>query len=64
MVLIFLGLQTIHNYSGKEMVKSLLITILFMFIVVLVVLVVTIMCEQVMKFLSTIGKELVQNVSS
>ena len=63
-VLIFLGLQTIHNYSGKEMVKSLLITILFMFIVVLVVLVVTIMCEQVMKFLSTIGKELVQNVSS
>lgn len=48
-VLIFLGLQTIHNYSGKEMVKSLLITALFSFVVIVVILVVTIMCEQVMK---------------
>lgn len=63
-VLIFLGLQTIHNYSGKEMVKSLLITALFSFVVIVVILVVTIMCEQVMKFLTTIGKELVRNVSS
>ncbi|MCI8461521.1 MAG: hypothetical protein HFG25_01005 [Lachnospiraceae bacterium] len=63
-VLIFLGLQTIHNYSGKEMVKSLLITALFIFVVIVVILVVTIMCEQVMKFLTTIGKELVRNVSS
>ena len=63
-VLIFLGLQTIHNYSGKEMVKSLLITALFIFVVIVVILVVTIMCEQVMKFLTTVGKELVRNVSS
>ena len=63
-VLIFLGLQTIHNYSGKEMIKSLLITALFIFVVIVVILVVTIMCEQVMKFLTTIGKELVRNVSS
>ena len=63
-VLIFLGLQTIHNYSGKEMVKSLLITALFIFVVIVVILVVTIMCEQVMKFLTTIGRELVRNVSS
>ena len=62
--MIFLGLQTIHNYSGKEMIKSLLITALFIFVVIVVILVVTIMCEQVMKFLTTIGKELVRNVSS
>ena len=63
-VLILLGLQTMHNYSGKEMVKSILATGLLIFVVIAVVLMVTIMCEQVVKFLSTLGKELVRNVSS
>lgn len=61
-ILLFLGLQTIHNYSVKEMIKSILITILFMFVVIVVILIVTIMWEQVWTFISTIGKELTQNV--
>lgn len=61
-ILIFLGLQTIHNYSIGEMIKSILITILFMFVAIVVILIVTIMWEQVWTFISTIGKELTQNV--
>ncbi len=61
-ILLFLGLQTIHNYSIGEMIKSVLITILFMFVVIVVILIVTIMWEQVWTFLSTLGKELTQNV--
>lgn len=61
-ILLFLGLQTMHNYSVKEMIKSVLITILFMFVVIVVILIVTIMWEQVWTFISTIGKELAQNV--
>lgn len=62
-VLLFVGLQTIHNYTVKETVKSILVTALFLFVVIVVILVVTIMCEQVLQFVTTIGKELVRNVS-
>lgn len=61
-ILVFLGLQTVHNYTVKETIKSLLLTALFMFIVIIVVLIVTIMWEQVWNFVSTVGKELTQNV--
>lgn len=61
-VLIFLGLQTVHNYTVKETIRSILLTALFIFVVIVVILIVTIMWEQVWKFLSTIGKELTQNV--
>lgn len=61
-IALFIGLQTVHNYSGKEMVKSILFTVLFMFIVVVILMTVSIMWEQVWNFLSTIGKELIQNV--
>lgn len=62
MILVFLGLQTVHNYTVKETIKGILLTILLMFVVVVVVLLVTIMWEQVWKFLSTVGEELTQNV--
>ena len=61
-ILIFLGLQTVHNYTVRETIKGILLTALFMFIVIVVILIITIMWEQVWKFLSTIGKELTQNV--
>lgn len=61
-ILVFLGLQTVHNYTVKETIKGLLLTALFIFIVIVVILIVTIMWEQVWKFLSTVGKELTQNV--
>lgn len=61
-IIIFIGLQTVHNYSGKETIKSILLTVLLIFVVILVLLIVSIMWEQVWTFLSTIGKELMQNV--
>ncbi len=62
LILIFLGLETVHDYSVKETIASILITFLFMLIVVIVVMVVTIMWDQVWSFLSTVGEELKQYV--
>lgn len=61
-LLVFLGLQTIHNYSFKATVASVLLTFLLMAIVVIVVMVVTIMWDQVWSFLTTVGEELKQYV--
>lgn len=61
-ILLFIGLQTVHNYSGKETIKAILLTALLIFVVVIVILIITIMWDQVWTFLSTIGKEFVQNV--
>ncbi len=62
LILIFLGLETVHDYSVKETIASILITFLLMLIVVIVVMVVTIMWDQVWSFLSTVGEELKQFV--
>lgn len=62
LILMYIGLQTVHNYTAKETIKSVLLTFLLIFIVVVVIMIVTIMWDQVWTFLSTIGKELTQNV--
>ena len=61
-MLIFLGLQTVHNYSVKETIASIVLTFVLMGVVVVVVMVVTIMWDQVWSFLSTVGEELKQYV--
>lgn len=61
-ILIFLGLQTVHNYSIKETIASIILTFVLMGVVVVVVMVVTIMWDQVWSFLSTVGEELKQYV--
>ncbi len=62
LILIYIGLQTVHNYSAGETVKSVLLTFLLIFVVIIVILIVTIMWDQVWTFVSTIGKEMAQNV--
>lgn len=62
LILIFIGLQVIHDYSGKETVRSILITFLFMLIIAVVLLVVIIMWDQVWKFIESVWKELIRNV--
>ena len=63
LVLVFQGLSTVHDYSFKETVVSLIITFVFMLIAAIVVLIVIIMWEQLSGFLITIGKEIIRNVT-
>ena len=60
---IFEGLATVHDYDFKQMVLSLIITVVFMLIAAIVVLVVIIMWEQLYDFLLTVGKEIIRNVT-
>lgn len=61
-ILVYIGLQTVHNYTAAETIKSVLLTFLLIFVVVVVIMIVTIMWDQVWTFLSTLGEELTQNV--
>lgn len=61
-ILMYIGLQTVHNYTAFETIKAVLLTFLLIFVVVVVIMIVTIMWDQVWTFLSTLGEELTQNV--
>ncbi|MDE7299223.1 MAG: YIP1 family protein, partial [Lachnospiraceae bacterium] len=61
-ILIFLGFLTVHDYSGKETVKSIFLTVIFMIIAAVMVLIVMIMCEDLYEFLYTVGQEVLRNV--
>lgn len=60
---IFEGLSTVHDYDFKGTVVSLIITAVFMLIAAVVVLIVIIMWEQLYDFLTTVGKEVIRNVT-
>ncbi|MDF2538666.1 MAG: integral rane protein [Herbinix sp.] len=62
LIYIFLGFMTVHDYTVKETVISLIITAVFMIIAAIVSLIIFIMWEQLWSFLTTIGKEAVRNV--
>lgn len=59
---IFLGLQTVHDYTTKETVVSLIITAIFITIVTILALIIIIMWEQLWQFLKSIGTEATRNV--
>ncbi len=61
-IVIFLGFLTVHDYSGKETAKSILLTVVFMIIAAVMVLIVMIMCEELYEFLYTVGQEVLRNV--
>ena len=61
-ILIFVGLQTIHDYTISETIKDLIRTVLFMVICIVVLLIVIIMWEQLYQFVLSVGRELVRNV--
>lgn len=58
LVTMFVGFQTVHEYSTKETVSSLIITAVFMIIVAVMVLIIIIMWEQLWQFLQTLVKEM------
>jgi len=64
LVLIFQGLATVHDYTFKDTVLSLVLTFLFMLVAAVVVVIVIIMWNQLWDFMLTVGKELIRNVTT
>ncbi len=61
-ITIFLGLQTVHDYTFGETVKSILLTVVFMIIVAVIGIIISIMWDSLYSFLASVGKEMIQNV--
>ncbi len=62
LISIFLGFMTVHDYTVKETVTSLIITVIFMIVAAILVLVIIIMWDQLWQFIRTVGKEIARNV--
>lgn len=61
-VTIFIGLQTVHDYTFGETVKSIILTVVFMIIVAVIGIIISIMWNSLYTFLASVGKEMIQNV--
>jgi membrane protein DedA with SNARE-associated domain len=61
---LYLGVQETHNYTVRESVKSILLTIVFILIIAVILLIVIIMTEQVYMFFEAIIKEVIRNVTN
>ncbi len=61
-ITIFIGLQTVHDYTFGETVKSIILTAVFMVIVAVIGIIISIMWNSLYTFLISVGKEMIQNV--
>lgn len=61
-ILIYLGISEIHEYSGKETIRSIIMSTLFALIIVVVSIIIITMWQQLYLFLDAIIKELIRNV--
>ena len=61
-ITIFMGLQTVHDYTFGETVKSIILTVVFMIIVAVIGIIISIMWDSLYSFLTAVGKEMIQNV--
>ncbi len=61
-ITIFIGLQTVHDYTFGETVKSIVLTVVFMIIIAVVGVIISIMWNSLYTFLTSVGKEMIQNV--
>ncbi len=61
-VLIYLGLQEMHNYNVKNNIVSLIITAAFMLIAIIILFNLMILGEQFIQFIESIVRELIANV--
>ena len=64
LILLFLGLMTVHDYTFKETLRSIALTLVFMIIAAIVALVFIIMAERLWQFLTTLFQEVKRNVYS
>ena len=62
-IILFLGLQEMHNYETRTTIKSFLITFLFMLIATVILLMLIVMFDQLKQFIESIVKELIANVT-
>ncbi|MDF2943054.1 MAG: integral rane protein [Herbinix sp.] len=62
LVSIFLGFLTVHDYTAKETVVSLIITFVFMIIAAIIALIIIIMWDQLWQFIKSLIKEMTRNV--
>lgn len=61
LVTIFIGLQTVHQYTFKEAVMSIFLTVIFMVIIAVMLITISIMWNSLWSFITSVGKELYQN---
>jgi sugar lactone lactonase YvrE len=61
-VIIFIGFQTVHDYTMKEMISSTIITFVFMIIAAVITLIIIIMWEQLWQFIQILVEEMMGNV--
>lgn len=61
-VLIFIGLRETHQYTGRETVKNLLLTLFFMLIAIILMAVLYLLWQQVYAFLRDIVMEVIYRV--
>ncbi len=62
LVLLFLALMHVHDYTVKETVRTAVLTLVFMVIAVVIALVVLIMAERLFEFLKTVFEEVMRNI--
>lgn len=60
---LFLGIIETHDYSGRQTVKSIIMTIVFGLIFAVVIIIIVMMWEQLYQFLEAIIKEVIRNVT-
>jgi len=62
LLLIFLAIQELHNYSIRNSIKSILLTLLFMLIIMVLFAFIQIMGDQLIQFVVGLIKEVFRNV--
>lgn len=60
--MIFMGIDNIHNYTVWQTIKSIIITIGFMLIILLVVLIITMLAGDLIDYVGSLFKEAIRNV--
>lgn len=63
-MLVLLGLQEMHTYDFRDVIKSMIFTIAFMLVIIVVILIIIIMWDQVINFFVGIFKEVWRNVTN
>ncbi|CDR30863.1 Streptogramin lyase [Acholeplasma oculi] len=63
-VLVFLGISEIHEYTGKETFRSIIMSLLFALIMVVVIIIIITMWQQLYLFIEAILKEAIRNAFS
>lgn len=62
LITLFLALQNVHDYSVRETIRCIVLTLVFMIIALIIALIVLIMGEQLLEFLRTVFEEVLRNI--